>query len=629
MGRKVLRGRQKRIVLAAAAATAALASSGAYADPNTTVDYTIGNAQNTNWSLATDWSPNSGVGGPDGAGLYVKLSLSISNQRTVTLWNGDFGDSTKTIGRLDIGDTATFGSTDRFQIVAGTGSGVLDFNGNGGAAIINTTAFTSGDQINAPVTLSSDLDITNNATNSSSTLRFSGVSAGSARTLTAKKGPVLFNSTVGGNITLRLGDASGTLSAGMSFVSNTYNSNIVARSGSTNNTLSLGSSGTTAPVFAGLVTMDHDLTVRANGTGSVTLSGTVSGAALTGSSNLLVTAAAATNIIALGGDNSGFSGAVSVNSGTFRVSTATALSSANVVAVDTSASFIINSSTTVASSPTIAGLSNGANGGGTVSNNSTQARILTLDGTGSYSFGGSITATTLSTMGLTKSGSGTQTLTGASNYTGATTVSGGKLIVGDGTSGSLGNTTVNVIGGTLGGLGSIGGSVNVGASGTVGAGIASAGSTGTLSTGSLTLSGKLQVDVHTTTNVADQVAVTGGVDVTGAALDLSFAGGVTGAYNQTFVLINNDGDLISNGADAVVGSFAGLTRGGADDSATLSDGLVQATVYYGYDAASSSLTGGNDLAIQFTSVPEPAMISLLSVVPVALLKRRRREKRTR
>jgi autotransporter-associated beta strand protein len=230
-------------------------------------------------------------------------------------------------------------------------------------------------------------------------------------------------------------------------------------------------------------------------------------------------------------------------------------------------------------------------------------------------------------MGVTKSGLGTQTLTGANSYIGVTTISGGKLIVGDGTSGSLGNTAVNVTGGTLGGLGSIAGSVTVGGAGALAAGTASVGSTGKLSTGSLSLAGTLQVDVNTASNVADQVAVTGGVDVTGATLGLSFAGGVSGAYNHVFVLINNDGDLIADGADAIVGSFAGLTRGGPDDSATLSDGLTQATVYYGYDALSSSLTGGNDLAIQFTSVvPEPGVFSLISVAPIALLNRRRRRR---
>ena len=619
--------RMKPTAALAAAAVGALAASGVYADPNTTVDYTIRNVQLTNWGLTTDWSPNSLVGGPDATGLYVSITAGISNVRTVTVSNGDFGDSTKTIGRLDLGDTSGYSSSDRFVIAPGSSNGVIDFNGSGGNALINTTAFTSGDRITAGITLSTDLDIVNNATNSSSTLQLSGVSSASPRTLTVKRGLVSFTSTVGSSVTLRLGDASGTLSAGMSFASNTYNSDIVARSGTTNNTLTLSTSN--APVFGGLVTLQHDLIASAGGSGSITLNGTVSGAALTGSSNLLVTAAAATNNITLGGNNSGFTGAVSVNAGTFRVSTSTALSSANVVAVDTAATFLLNSGTTVASSPTIAGLNNGVNGGGTVSNTSTQTRILTLDGTGDYTFGGTITASTLSTMGLVKSGAGTQTLTGASGYTGATTISGGKLIVGDGVSGSLGNTAVNVTGGMLGGRGSIAGSVNVGASGTLGAGTATAGSIGTLSTGALTLAGKLAVDVDTTTGVADQVAVTGAVNVSGATLSLSINQLDPQSYTQTFVLINNDGGLISGGADAIVGSFTGLTRGGPEDSAAYSDGNIQATLFYGYDAATSSTTGGNDLAIQFTSVPEPAMLSLLSVVPAGLLKRRRRETRTR
>ncbi len=88
--------------------------------------------------------------------------------------------------------------------------------------------------------------------------------------------------------------------------------------------------------------------------------------------------------------------------------------------------------------------------------------------------------------GLAKSGSGTLTLTGASTYTGATTVNGGMLRV----NGSLGNTATTVAeDGILGGSGSITGAVTV--HGTLAPGN---NSVGTLSTGALTLAPGARVD---------------------------------------------------------------------------------------------------------------------------------------
>ena len=60
-------------------------------------------------------------------------------------------------------------------------------------------------------------------------------------------------------------------------------------------------------------------------------------------------------------------------------------------------------------------------------------------------------------MGISKSGSGLMELSGTSNYTGATSVSAGTLLV----TGALGNTAVTVDGGAFGGTGTIGGSLTI------------------------------------------------------------------------------------------------------------------------------------------------------------------------
>ncbi len=69
-------------------------------------------------------------------------------------------------------------------------------------------------------------------------------------------------------------------------------------------------------------------------------------------------------------------------------------------------------------------------------------------------------------MALIKTGAGSQTISGANAFTGATTVSDGTLLVN--TPGSLhASSAVSVTGGTLGGNGTIGGNVTVGAAGSL------------------------------------------------------------------------------------------------------------------------------------------------------------------
>jgi hypothetical protein len=112
-------------------------------------------------------------------------------------------------------------------------------------------------------------------------------------------------------------------------------------------------------------------------------------------------------------------------------------------------------------------------------------------------------------------------------------------------------------------------------------------------------------------------------DVTGATLLLTDLDNLTANYGQTFVLIKN------NGSNAITGSFAGLTRsGGVADSYTVSTGAVRYTLFYSYnsDLAVPTPSGGNDLAIQFSAVPEPGALGLIGLAGLATLRRRQRRK---
>jgi len=205
----------------------------------------------------------------------------------------------------------------------------------------------------------------------------------------------------------------------------------------------------------------------------------------------------ASSTMSLGTGNSAFIGSVSVQNGTLSTGN-NSLNVNNLVTMSANGIFENNAS----SGLTIAGLS-GA-GGIVQGGNTTNLRSLTLGGSGTSSYSGVIADKDFAGGGftsITKSGLGTQILSGTNTYTGATTVTAGTLII----EGSLGNTVVSVTGGILGGSGTIGGSVTV--------------STGTLAPGSspgtLTVNDDLTMDSGSTYlfEAGDLTNVTGQLDL--------------------------------------------------------------------------------------------------------------------
>jgi autotransporter-associated beta strand protein len=162
------------------------------------------------------------------------------------------------------------------------------------------------------------------------------------------------------------------------------------------------------------------------------------------------------------------------------------------------------------------------------------------------------------TLSLTKTGNGTQTLAGTNTYTGTTTISAGTLSV----TGSLASGSAVTVqsGGTLGGTGTVAGTVNVQSGGTVAPGT----SPGILNSGSVTFtsSSVLAIEIAGNggagdSNGHDQLNVTGTVSLGSATLTLNTTG-LTAAEipsGQTFVIINNDS------TDAISGIFNGFAEG--------------------------------------------------------------------
>lgn len=341
-------------------------------------------------------------------------------------------------------------------------------------------------------------------------------------------------------------------------------------------------SGTFTLNVAGLVTLANSLTITnttaaANGqvqftggiagTGNVTLSSTARPIYLSGSwsysgsltnagtGNAVVTAnlpASITSITQSGagalsiGGTSSYAGSYNVSAGTLAPASATGFTASNVINLGAGATLNLKNPSGSSSqhfNVTVAGVT----GAGTVTNSATTLRTLTVAGAGSYTFDGVISGTYVA---LTRSGTGFLTLTGASNFAGATTVSGGKLTV----NGSVAGSAISLTGAVLAGSGTLG-AVNA-TSGTIDAGNSNAG-TGVLNTGNLTLGAsatlRAQINGSVIGDAFDQVNVTGTVNLGGAALSLS--GTRAASEGHQITLIRNDG------ADAVVGTFAGRAEG--------------------------------------------------------------------
>lgn len=261
-----------------------------------------------------------------------------------------------------------------------------------------------------------------------------------------------------------------------------------------------------------------------------------------------------------------------------------------------------------------------AAGGSTFSGAITLLRTLTATAAG----GGTVTLAGVISGpgGVVKQGPGTVVLSNNNSYGGVTTVNQGALLV-NGTHTGGGTYSVNA-GGVLGGTGTIGSKVNVGTGGTLAPGasigVLTVTDDVTLDQGS-TLS--IEVDVTPLTSPGgstDQLAVIGGVLLgdgmtpsTFPELNFVFTPAAIGAVtpNKTFVIVSNDG------VDPVQGEFAGKP-----DDTLVTAGLLKFAVDYQYDAATSTPNAGNDIAVTFVEVPEPA--GAVALAAAALLYRRRR-----
>jgi autotransporter-associated beta strand protein len=180
----------------------------------------------------------------------------------------------------------------------------------------------------------------------------------------------------------------------------------------------------TSPITVTTAQTINSVTVSAPSTVDIETSGgagtTLTFGALAGTGGLT---SIGNGTLIIGGTNSTYTGNLTLGgTGTVKMGSTAALGAGNGVTVGAGTTFDLNGN-----SNTIAGLSDAAGVGGTVTNSGVAA-TLTLGGSGTTSYAGMITGTNTG-LAVSLAGSGSQTLGGANSYGGGTTINTGTLSV--------------------------------------------------------------------------------------------------------------------------------------------------------------------------------------------------------
>lgn len=487
-------------------------------------------------------------------GNITRANAGGTENTTITLSGG-----TLDMGGFSIGSaSAPVGSgTGSLSWSTGTLKNLLELNGGttalaksaaGVLTLAGTNSFTGGVNFSGSGTLA----LGSKSALGTGTLNVTGTGSLQATTDLSGTNKVTNNVTIGGSFTI---NGSNNLEL----------SGAITSSGSNSRTLTINNSGTTTLSGNLYLAEDNTTTGRTltlNGTGATVISGNIrnNNFGNTVAAGLTINNAAA--VVTLSGTND-YTGTTTLSAGTINVNSNSAFGasgsavSLNGVTLDNtsgSTRTLSNAAYTLGAANIYTGTGGSTLDLGTGTMNLNGAtRTWTVNG-GTLKIGGVISGAT--GFGLTKTGVGTLVLSGANNYPGATTVSAGALLLGNG--GSLAATAVGVTGATFGVTQNASGTSNsIGSTLVLNAASAltmADGFTSTLNvTGATTLapaSGAgttLSFDIGGTTTAVDLLAITGAATVGAAKATIQISGvGSTVLTPGNYTIITATSGLNSN-----------------------------------------------------------------------------------
>jgi autotransporter-associated beta strand protein len=358
------------------------------------------------------------------------LSLSGANTFTggVTILKGTFTGSTSAAfgtGAIVLGNTSGSNNATLTSSLAGTYTNNITVR-SGSSGTLSITGVTNNTTLSGTLGLNNNLTVDHATASQNLTLSGAITQDASARTITKGTGAGTVNisgaTTLGaGGLTLaNNGTAVLTHSGGITGTGNlTLRNNGATASGITISTASVNNTGT--------------ITNSGSGTGSVLISSAI------GTNVSRVVQNSSTSTLTLSGANT-YSGGTTVSAGVLSITSTSALPSWNTnggYSVASGASLAVYNAVTDANITTMLGTTNFAADSAIGFDTTTASRTYTAN----------LGNTAQGALGLTKTGSNSLILTGASTYTGATIINAGTLQLGNnGATGSISassNITIN------------------------------------------------------------------------------------------------------------------------------------------------------------------------------------------